>query len=313
MPAPLNLTMPKSPNTTAQPVNFDWSLMPSFLAVIDAGSLLGAARQLQQAQPTLGRHIDALESQLGVSLFERTGRGLVPTERALAIAGFARGMQAQADDLSRSLSQLATQTAGTVRITASQTVAAYALPPLLAELRAVAPEIQIELVTSNEVKNLLRREADIAIRMVRPEQSGLIARKIGDVQLGAFAHKRYLKKRGTPQQPADLFSHDLIGFDQDDSMLRGFRNFGVDIDKTAFALRSDDHIVHWQGVRAALGIGFVAKYVGRQDTNVVRVLPTMPLPPLPVWLTSHREIHGNPRIRRVFDFLAERFMLGVTE
>ncbi len=305
--------MPKSPHNTAQPVNFDWSLMPSFLAVIDAGSLLGAARQLQQAQPTLGRHIDALESQLGVSLFERTGRGLVPTERALAIAGFARGMQAQADDLSRSLSQLATQTAGTVRITASQTVAAYALPPLLAELRAAAPEIQIELVTSNEVKNLLRREADIAIRMVRPEQSGLIARKIGDVQLGAFAHKKYLKKRGTPKQPADLFSHDLIGFDQDDSMLRGFRNFGVDIDKTAFALRSDDHIVHWQGVRAGLGIGFVAEYVGRQDASVVRVLPTMPLPPLPVWLTSHREIHGNPRIRRVFDFLAERFMAGVTE
>lgn len=300
--------MSKPTHHNAQGASFDWSLMPSFLAVIDAGSLLGAARQLQQAQPTIGRHIDALESQLGVSLFERTGRGLVPTERALAIAGFARGMQAQADDLSRSLSLAATQTAGTVRITASQTVAAYALPPLLAELRAVAPEIQVELVTSNEVKNLLRREADIAIRMVRPEQSGLIARKLGEVPIGVFAHKRYLKKRGTPEQALDLLRHDLIGFDQDDSMLRGFRSFGVEIDKTAFALRSDDHIVHWQAVREGLGIGFVATYVAAHDRNVVRMLPAMPLPPLPVWLTSHREIHGNPRIRRVFDFLAERFM-----
>lgn len=300
--------MPDPASNPAQTMSFDWSLMPSFLAVIDAGSLLGAAKQLHQAQPTLGRHIDALESQLGVSLFERTGRGLVPTERALSIAGFARGMQAQADDLLRALSLSATQTAGTVRITASQTVAAYALPPLLVELRAVAPEIQIELVTSNDVKNLLRREADIAIRMVRPEQTGLIARKIGDVPIGVFAHKHYLKKRGTPQQPTDLLAHELIGFDQDDSILRGFRSFGIDIDKTTFALRSDDHIVHWQGVRAGLGIGFVADYVGRQDRDVVQVLPTMSLPPLPVWLTSHREIHGNPRIRRVFDFLAARFM-----
>ncbi len=196
---------------------FDWSLLPSFLAVIEHGSLLGAARVLKQAQPTLGRHIDALEQQLGVSLFERTGRGLVPTAQARAIAEHARGMQSSADALSRALSGSEPLARGSVRLTASQVVAAFALPPLLLQLRDVAPDIQIEVVTSNEVKNLLRREADIAIRMVQPTQASLIARKLGEAGIGAFAHKRYIEHAGAPTQATDLLAHRLIGFDSDDS------------------------------------------------------------------------------------------------
>ena len=286
---------------------FDWTLLRSFLAALDAGSLLGAARALKASQPTLGRHISTLEAQLGVALFERTGRGLAPTAAALAVAGHARQMQANADAVQRALSSSAQALAGSVRVTASQTVATYVLPRLLAKLRAETPEIQIELVASNEVKNLIRREADIALRMVRPDQDSLVTRKIGSVEVGSFAHKRYLKARGTPVNPKALLHHDLIGFDQDRSIIAGFHAFGESITREHFALRSDDHLVQWEAVRAGLGIGFVADYVAATDKAVVRVLPALKIPALPVWLTTHREIHGNPRIRRVFDFLAKHW------
>jgi DNA-binding transcriptional LysR family regulator len=294
-------------NTAKVTPEFDWTLMRSFLAALDAGSLLGAARRLKQSQPTLGRHISTLESQLGVALFERTGRGLLPTEAALGISAHARQMQANADALQRALSISSVDLAGTVRLTASQSVAAYRLPVLLHKLRAVAPEIQIELVASNEVKNLLRREADIALRMVRPDQDSLVTRKIATIEVGAYAHKRYLKLHGTPSNAKALIKHQLIGFDTDRSIIDGFRGNGEPITREHFALRSDDHIVHWQAIRAGLGIGFIADYVAKTDPSVVRVLPALKVPLLPVWLTTHREIHGNPRIRRVFDFLAEHW------
>lgn len=278
--------------------------MRSFLAVLDAGSLLGAARRLQQSQPTLGRHIQSLEAQLGTALFERTGRGLTPTLAAREIADHARAMQEAADALQRELSRSSADLTGTVRLTASQTVATYLLPPLIAKLRKETPEIQIELVASDEVKNLLRREADIALRMVRPEQESLIARKVLSLTLGTYASKKYLKSHGVPADAADLLNHQLIGYDQVTTILKGFREFGESVNRENFAFRTDDNIVQWQAVRAGLGIGFMADYLAKTDRTVKRVLPDFQIPDLPVWLTTHREIQGNPRIRRVYDFLA---------
>ncbi|MES2951664.1 MAG: LysR family transcriptional regulator [Pseudomonadota bacterium] len=285
---------------------FDWTLIRSFLAALDQGSLLGAARVLKTSQPTLGRHIAELESQLGVVLFERTGRGLVPTATALQLAEPARGMEAGALQLTRTLTGAQAQTTGTVRITASVPVAVQLLPPLLARMRLALPDIQVELVSSNEVSNLLRREADIAVRMVRPEQGTLVVKKIGNVALGAYAHRNYLARRSTIRQLTDLLQHDLIGSDTDVSILRGFQALGYAVGPEAFVLRTDDFIVQWQAVRAGLGIGFMADYMARTDPDVLRVLPDLlPVPDLPMWLAVHREIRTNRRIRAVYDFLAE--------
>ena len=201
---------------------FDWSLVRSFLAALDHGTLLGAARHLKTSQPTLGRHIAELESQLGVVLFERTGRGLVPTATGLQLAESARGMEAGALQLERTLSGVQTQSSGTVRMTASVPVAVFLMPPVLAAMRQALPEIQVELVSSNQVSNLLRREADIALRMVRPDQSTLIARKIGSVSLGAYAHRSYLARSRPLRQASDLLQHELIGSDADPAILQGF-------------------------------------------------------------------------------------------
>jgi DNA-binding transcriptional LysR family regulator len=173
-------------------------------------------------------------------------------------------------------------------------------------MRQALPDIQVELVSSNQVSNLLRREADIAVRMVRPDQGTLVARKIGDVVVGAYAHRSYLARHRPIRQPTDLLQHELIGNDADTSILRGFEAMGYAVGPEAFALRTDDFIVQWHAVRAGLGIGFVAEYMARTDPDVVRVLAdALPIPTLPVWLAVHREIRTNRRIRAVYDYLAD--------
>lgn len=285
--------------------SFDWSLIRSFLAALQAGSLLGASRAIHTSQPTLGRHIAELERQLGVVLFERTGRGLLPTPSALQLAQGARAMEAGALQLQCTLAGAQTQVSGSVRITASVPVAVHVLPPLLAQLRQALPAIEVELVASNQVSNLLRREADIAVRMLRPQQASLIARKLGTVGLGAYAHRSYLARRGTPREPSDLLRHELIGSDADTAIVQGFHAMGFPVERAAFAFRTDDFLAQWQAVRAGLGIGFCADYMARQDPDVLRVLPgALKIPALPMWLAVHRELRTNARIRAVYDFLA---------
>ena len=284
---------------------FDWALVKSFLAVLDAGSLMGAARQLGAQQPTLSRHIAELESQLEAPLFERTGRGVTPTAAALAIADAARQMQAGADTLGHALAGRRDATTGTVRISTSEVAAVWLLPPVLAALQAEEPGIQIELIASNALTNLLRREADIAVRMVRPTQTSLIARKLGEVAIVAAAHDSYLVRAGTPRVPADLLQHRLIGYDRDDGLLRGFAAMGHAVTRGNFALRTDNHVAYGRLVAAGAGIGFVAAYNLAHWPGVQPLLPRLKIAPLPCWLAVHREIRSNRVVRRVYDYLAE--------
>ncbi len=287
------------------PNRFDWALVRSFLAVLDAGSLMGAARRLNAQQPTLSRHVAELEAQLGTPLFERTGRGVTPTAAALAIADAARQMEAGALTLSRSLTTARDAETGTVRITTSEVAATWLLPPLLAQLQAQEPGIAVELVASNQLTNLLRREADIAVRMVRPAQASLVARKLGEIPIIAAAHRDYLARFGTPKRPEDLAGHRLIGFDRDDGILKGFAQMGMPLTREHFALRTDAQIAYGQLVAAGAGIGFVAQYNLRHWPGVVALLPQLAIPPLPCWLAVHREIRASRLVRRVYDFLAE--------
>jgi len=284
---------------------FDWALVRSFLAVLDAGSLMGAARTLQAQQPTLSRHVAELESQLGTPLFERTGRGVTPTAAALAIAESARQMQNAAERLSQTLTGSRNANSGTVRITASQVAAVWLLPPVLAALQRAEPGIAIELVASNRIENLLRREADIAVRMLRPVQSSLVARKLADVGMGAYAHRSYLAHAGTPRRPEDLMAHRLIGYDHDDTVIRGFARSGMTITREHFGLRCDDQIAYAQLIASGAGIGFISHYSARALKGLEPLLPQLKIASLPCWLAVHREIRSSKLVRRVYDFLAE--------
>jgi DNA-binding transcriptional LysR family regulator len=288
---------------------FNWDLVRTFLAALEHASLLGAARALGTSQPTVGRHIAELEAQLGCTLFERTGRGLLATQAAIELAEAARAMEHGAVQLAQQVSGSQAEMRGTVRISASQSVACTLLPSLVAQLQANLPDVQIDIVATDQVSNLLRREADIAVRMVRPDQASLIAKKIGQLGIGMYAHKNYLQRHGTPQTPSELFTHRLIGDDQQDTILKGFRQAGFDIPRQAFCLRSDDAIVQWQAVLAGAGIGFIADYHTHHSSDLVRVLPKLQIPPLPIWLAVHREIRSSPLIRKVYDALAEQLPL----
>lgn len=290
---------------THPPDTFDWALVKSFLAVLDAGSLSGAARMLGAQQPTLSRHVAELELQLGAPLFERTGRGLTPTAAALAIADAAHHMQKGAQALSRGLAKARDPATGTVRITTSEVAAVWLLPAVLAALQRDEPGIQIELVASNAIDNLLRRDADIAVRMLRPQQASLIARKLGDIPIVAAAHRDYLATAGTPRDAQELLQHRLVGYDRDDLVIRGFAAMGVGITRERFALRTDDQVAYGRLVAEGAGIGFVAAYNLGHWPGVVAVLPQLAIPPLPCWLAVHREIRGNRLVRRVYDYLAQ--------
>lgn len=284
--------------------SFDWRLMRTFLAAMDKGSLLGAARELGTSQPTVGRQLSELETQLGAVLFERTGRGLRPTDVAHNLLPAAHQMAAAAREVDLQVNRASADLNGPVSLTVSQPVGCYLLPPVLMAMRQSLPGVQVVLTVTNQVSNLLNREADIALRMVRPEQASLIAKCIASVRLVACASEHYLVRRGTPTQPTDLLTHDLIGYDHDDPISRGFTAKGLPLDPARFVLRTDDMIAYWQAVRSGLGIGFVAGYVLAHDAGVKQVLPDLPLPPLPVWLTVHREVRTSGRIRAVYDFLA---------
>jgi DNA-binding transcriptional LysR family regulator len=230
---------------------------------------------------------------------------VTPTAAALAIAESARRMEAGAEALAQALAGQRDATAGTVRIATSQVAATWLLPGVLARLQLQEPAIQIELVASNQIDNLLRREADIAVRMVRPVQGSLVARKLADLAIVAAAHADYLARAGTPQQAAELMAHRLIGYDRDDTIERGFAALGQPIPPERFVLRTDEQVAYVRLVGAGVGIGFVTRYCVGQLPGVVTVLPMLQIPPLPCWLAVHREIRGNAVVRRVYDFLAD--------
>ncbi len=281
----------------------DWNLVRSFLAVAENGTLAAAAAHLGISQPTLGRHIDALERDIGVVLFARGRRGMTLTEPGLSLVDEARAMQAEADRFSLKAAGNVQALSGTVRITASEIVSTYILPPVLARLANAEPEIQIELVPSNMVENLLSRDADIAVRMFRPVQNDVIARKTNELGMGTYAHEDYLRRFGTPQTTQEFMRHRLVGMDRSNLIIDGMRNLGITALRDQFAIRTDDQVAYWELVKAGAGIGFAAHFLAAGQPGIRRILHDVEIPALPIWLASHQELKTSLRIRRAMDFL----------
>lgn len=283
----------------------DWSLVQSFLAVAEKGSLSAGGRHLRLTQPTVGRHIQTLERDLGVALFKRQARGMVLTEQGALLLSHARAMRAAAHSLSLHAAGKSSDLSGTVRITASVFASHHFLPTIIADLRESHPEIAIELAPSDETENLLFREADIAVRMYRPTQLDMITLYLGTVQLGLFGSKRYLKRHGRPQSAEDLIEHDIVGYDRNDSLIRGFREAGFEIEREFFPVRCDNHTAVWELVRAGCGLGFAPVRAGTADPNLEHIELGLPIPRLETWLTAHEAVRQSPRVDLVWRALAK--------
>lgn len=282
----------------------DWSLAAAFLAVAETGSLSAAARRLGTTQPTIGRQIKTMEQQLGADLFHRAARGLTLTDTGTRIVEPARAMRDAVNQMTLTAAGQSATLKGTVRITASVATSVYHLPQIIGDIRVAEPEIEIELVASDESRNLLFREADIAVRMYRPTQEDLITQHIGDIALGVFASRSYLERKGGLHDPSQIADHDVVGYDADTSIIDGMRDAGVPVDRHFFKVRCDDNIAYWNLVRAGCGVGFAQRGLGVGDPEIVEIDLGFPLPSLPVWLTAHEAMRHTPRVRRVWDMLA---------
>lgn len=285
-----------------------WELYRTFLWVLKERSL-SAARALNLTQPTVGRHIAALEEALGLALFTRSQAGLMPTDAALALRSHAESMQLTAASLERVARGYGEGVHGTVRVSASEVVGIEVLPPILAALHQTHPNLKVELVLSSKVQDLVRREADIAVRMTSPQQEVLLATNVGNVVLGLYAHKRYVDRCGRPASVSELTQHSLIGFDQETPFLRSARSVLAPWTRDNFALLCDSDLAQMALICSAAGIGVCQVALAKRSPDLVRVLPQKFSLELTTWIAMHEDLRGNPRCRATFDALVRGLRL----
>lgn len=294
----------------------DWDLLQSLHAVLEAGSFSAAARIRRLTQPTLGRHIDQLERQLGAPLFLRSPRGLQPTDLALAFRQHLADMAAAAATATRDIDGLISGEGGVVRVTVSEIVGIEVIPPMLARFRQAHPGVDVELALDNKNADLNRRDADVAVRMSRPTQNSLVAKKVGDLQLHFHATPEYLAAHGVPTSYDELQQHTLIGFDRaypeivDELAIGGA--MGRPVTRDLFSYRTDNDVAQLAAIRAGVGIGVCQTQIGRKS-GLTPVATELFGFTLPIWICMHETLRGSPRMRLMFDHLAKEFAAYAAE
>ncbi|WP_223788839.1 LysR family transcriptional regulator [Marinicella meishanensis] len=285
-------------------MNFNWNHAKAFLKTVETGSLSAAAVDLGMTQPTLGRQVTALEEELGVVLFERVGRGLVLTPNGEQLLDHVRKMAQSADHLSMLASGQNENIAGKIIITATDVMAFHVLPSIIIALRRAEPELSVEVIASNSASDLLRREADIALRAFRPTEPELIGRKLRDDESYLYAANTYLQQLGNPDRPDQFSQANFLGFKDNQRYLETLRGWGFALHDGHFSVICESLIIHWQMVLEGAGVGVMAGAIGDHEPRVRRIVPTLPPFISELWLVTHRELKTNLRVRRVFDFLA---------
>ncbi len=288
-------------------INFDWNRARAFLVAAEEGSFSAAAKALKITQSTLGRQVQGLEEELGITLFQRVGKGIEITPAGLKLIEYVKEMANAANRLSIAASGQSSTIEGTVVISASEAFSIFILPPILQNLRKLEPGIKIEIVATNDSSDLRRREADIAIRNFMPKHPDLIATKVRDIKAYLYASHDYLKRQGPFKKISDLKNADFIGFSDNRKYIEGLQALDIDLSEENFPYLCENHIAHWSLVRSGAGIGVMMENVGEKDPLVKRVLKKIPAFPVETWIVSHRELKTSRRIRYVFDFLVEAF------
>lgn len=283
----------------------DWNLARAFCATADAGSLSAAARKIGLTQPTLSRQVAALEDALGVTLFERIGKKLVLTDAGLGLLEHAQAMTAAADAMALAAAGKVQEIAGRVTISASDAISAYLLPEVIARIRQQAPQITLVVVASNSLSDLRRREADIAIRHVRPTEPELIGQLVHESTAHFYAAQPWVARNGAPSSVTELAKADLLGFEPAERFAEHLNRMGIPITPDGFRIVSENGVVIWELVRRGLGVGAMLCEIAERTPGVIRLLPDLPGTPVPIWLVSHRELRTSRRVRLVFEILAE--------
>lgn len=289
----------------------DWNRARAFLATADAGSLSAAARELGLTQPTLSRQVAALETELGVTLFERLGKKLVLTETGETLLSHVRAMGEAAAAMTVAASGRAQEIEGRVSISATDGYAAYLLPDIVERIRREAPQITIVIVSCNSLSDLRRREADIAIRHVRPDEDGLIGKLVCESTAHFYASQSWIARNGRPASVGDIAPHDLIAYEEIGRFAEFMRGVGVSASADAFRLVSENSVVVWEMVKRGLGICIMSREIALRTEGMVDLFPDLEPPRFPVWLVTHRELRTSRRIRLVYEILAEELARAI--
>jgi DNA-binding transcriptional LysR family regulator len=284
----------------------DWGALRDFAVVAEEGSLSAAARRLGVSQATLTRRMAALEAFLGSEMLRRTSRGVELTEAGEAVLAPVRRMREGAEVVALTATGRDAALRGPVRISATEGIAVGFVTPALEEFSRRHPAIELQLDVRNRNANLLRREADIAVRIGRPRDADLVAKRVAELSLGLYASREYLVARPAPESLDDLTRHRMVAFD--DTILN------TDVGQHAEALlargsivfRSTSLIAQLEAVRAGFGIGLVSDFLAARDPDLVRVLPASGHR-CSLWLVTHPGLRRSARIRAVYDYLAARF------
>ena len=285
--------------------HLDWNQLKAFLHTAETGSLSAAARKLGLTQPTLSRQVAAIEQRMGVTLFERVGKAMALTPTGLDLLEHARAMGTAAEALRLAATGRSQAVDGVVSVSATDAVATHLLPPLVRQLREAEPGIAVEVISSNALSDLLRREADIAIRHLKPEQPELIARLVREAEAHFYASESWVKAHGHPRRADEAAQLPFVGSDRSGQFLAFLRHHGLPLGEANFSCYADHSMTQWALVRHGLGIGAMMDRIARDTPGIVRVLDDVPPVRFPIWLVTHRELRTSRRIRVVFEALAQ--------
>ena len=284
---------------------FDWNQARAFLVTAEEGSLSAAARALGLTQPTLSRQVAGIEEALGVTLFERTSRALLLTQAGTELLEHFRSMGDAANRISLTATGQSQTVTGKVVIAATNVMATNFLPPVLKGLRTTAPELQIEIIVSNEMSDLRRREADIGIRHTRPHDENLIAKRLRDTTAQLYASTLYLDEVGRPSDAAELAKLQFVGFDDPERRLGLMASRGINLTTANFNFLTASGTLSLALIRQGFGIGILPIEIGEAYPELENPFPAFEQLKIETWLVAHRELRTNLRIRLVFDLLAE--------
>lgn len=285
--------------------SFDWTHARAFLATAETGSFSAAARELHMTQPTLGRQVASLEAALDVVLFERIGKRLELTPTGRDILLHIRDMGEAANRASLMASGRTQSVSGDVFVSVTDIMAHYVMPQVIAKLQKIAPQIRLRILAQNELSDLQRREADIAIRHVTPIQPELICRKVRESGGGLYASQAFLTRHGQIATVEDTKNAPFVSIGTIDEMLPFLHNWGLPVTEKNIQICVDSGPAGWEMARQGLGLIPMSDDIASHFPEMQLVLPELVPIPVPYWLTTHRELHSSKKIRLVFDQLAD--------
>jgi DNA-binding transcriptional LysR family regulator len=283
----------------------DWNDLRYFLAIARAGTLAGAARDLKVEHTTVGRRLSALESALGTKLFTRAPGGLTLTRAGSEILSIAEEIAVRAQAIERRVAGEDDRIAGTVRVTTSEAVSGY-LVKQCAELRERHPALMVEILSGNRAFDLLRGEADIAVR-VRPDtEPDLIVRKVARAVWSMYASAAYVSRKHVPRAPGDLAGHDVIGFDQSLGAVPGALWLQDHATGAQIVMRANSIVAASNAAIVGMGIAVLPCFIADAEPALQRLTP-LALGERDIYLVVHPDLARIARIRAVMEFIIERF------